>query len=107
MSNQNFKKINHVRFDMWLNKHSKLKQGFISVYDNEDFDPDINSSAYEIGRQMAIMAKTLGYKTKGGLIRRKPNSSEFAWVKTKVKELEHIARSLGYHPKQMTIRNVA
>ena len=84
-----------------------LKFGFLSVYNEEDFDPDINSSAYEIGRQMAIIAKAYGYKTKGGLIRRKPKSEEYAWVKTKLRELKYIARSLGYKSSGLKIRNVA
>lgn len=104
MSNHNRVQPRGVTFEYWLTKYETLKEGFISVYDEEPFDPDQNSSAYEIGRQMAIVAKQRGYKTKGALIRRQANSTKFAWVKTKRPELENIARSLGYAASSLTMR---
>lgn len=104
MSNHNRVQPRGVSFENWLTKYETLKMGFISVYDEEPFDPDQISSAYEIGRQMAIVAKQRGYKTKGSLIRRQPKSTKFAWVKTKRPELENIARSLGYAPSALTLR---
>lgn len=104
MSNHNRVEPRGVTFEYWLTKYETLKEGFISVYDGEPFDDSQNSSAYEIGRQMAIVAKQRGYKTKGALIRRQANSTKFAWVKTKRPELENIARSLGYAPSSLTLR---
>lgn len=104
MSNHNRVKPRGVSFEHWLTNYETLKTGFISVYDEEPFDPDQISSAYEIGRQMAIVAKQRGYRTNGALIRRQPKSDKFAWVKTKRGELENIARSLGYAPASLTLR---
>lgn len=104
MSNHDRVKPRGVSFESWLTKYETLKSGFISVYDDEPFNPDQSSSAYEIGRQMTIVAKQRGYRTKGSLIRRKANSARFAWVKTKRPELENIARSLGYAPASLTLR---
>lgn len=104
MSNHNRVQPRGVSFEYWLTKYEALKTGFVSVYDEEPFDCDNGSSAYEIGRQMAIVAKQRGYKTKGALIRRQPKSTQFAWVKTKRPELENIARSLGYAPSSLTLR---
>ena len=98
-------KSHSISFQTWLTSKHMLQVGFISVYDNEPFNPDFNSSAYEIGRQIAIEAKLLGYKTKGALIRRKPKSIEYAWVKTKYSVIELIAKSIGWRPSQMIIRN--
>lgn len=92
-----------VSFSFWLNKYSSLMKGFISIYESEPFDYDAGS-AYEIGRQMAIHAKACGHKTKGKLIRRKPNSQEFAWVKSQYKEIELIARGIGYPTSKLTMR---
>ena len=104
MSNHNRVQPRGVTFEYWLTKYETLKTGFISVYDGEPFDSEQNSSAYEVGRQMAIVAQQRGYKTKGALIRRVPKSDKFAWVKTKRPELENIARSLGYAASSLTLR---
>lgn len=104
MSNHNRVKPRPVTFEYWLTQHETLKEGFISLYDGEPFDDSKNSSAYEIGRQMAIVAKQRGYKTKGALIRRQANSTKFAWVKTKPPELDNIARSLGYATSSLILR---
>lgn len=92
-----------VSFSLWLNKYQSLMRGFISIYESEPFDYDAGS-AYEIGRQMAIHAKACGHKTKGKLIRRKPNSTEYVWVKSQYKEIELIARSLGFEPRKLVMR---
>lgn len=94
-----------VSFQVWLTSKRMLQVGFISIYENEPFNPEFNSSAYEIGRQIAVEAKLRGFKTKGGLLRRKPKSTEYAWVKTKYPELERIARSLGWRPSQLILRD--
>ena len=90
-----------ITAETWLNKHYQLKVGFVSVYDNEPFNHSNDSIAYELGRQMAIVAKASGHKTKGGLIRRKPNSNEFAWVGTKIREITYLVHSIGYKPAQL------
>ena len=104
MTSNHTGKTKTVSFEKWLTSKPGLKQGFISVYDNEPFDPDVVSSAYEIGRQIAIVAKTSGFKTKGALIRKKPNSSDYAWVKTKYPELNKFAKSLGFATRELVIR---
>lgn len=92
-----------VKFEIWADK-SNLKKGFISVYDEEPFDDTINSPAYEIGRQTAILAKARGYKTKGVLLRRKPKSTQYAWVKTKINILQELIMDLGWDAKRLVIR---
>lgn len=101
-SNQNFKRTT-ITFEYWVNKSYDFKVGFVSVYDNEAFDMSKDFVAYELGRQVAIIAKIKGHKTKGTLIRRKANSSEFAWVKTKMRVLEDIAWDMGFKPEHMAI----
>lgn len=82
MSNQFVGKPVNLSFAAWINAPG-IHKGILSVYADELFDYNDNRHSYEIGRQIAILAKTAGLKTKGSLIRKKPNSNTYAIVKTK------------------------
>lgn len=104
MTSNQAKKVTRISFDKWLNSRKGLRDGFISVYDNAEFNPE-GSSAYEVGRQIAILAKANGYKTKGILLRKKPNSDDYAWVKTRYRDIEALAQSLGFKRSKLLIRD--
>ena len=81
-----------------------LVYGFWAYYEDEPFDYDIDCLGYEIGRQLGAAAKGLGYTVKSQLIRRKPKSKEFYFMKNKVKILAQILYyEMGYSPLNLRI----
>ena len=87
----------HTSMERWL-QHPALKRGFLSIYNNEPFNDTLEISqalGYEIGRQIAVVAKANGYKTKGKLIRKVAKSERFDWVKTNKQVLIDIVYSLN------------
>lgn len=104
MTSNQANKIKVVNFDSWLNSKKGLREGFISVYDNAEFNSE-GSSSYEVGRQIAIIAKANGYKTKGILLRKKPKSDDYAWVKTRYRDIESLVRSLGFDTRKLLIKD--
>ncbi len=84
-----------------------LVYGFRCCYDNEPFDPEINCLGYEIGRQLGAAAKAVGYNVKSQLIRRKPNSKEFYFMKNKIKVLSQILYyEMGYRTQSLRITDL-
>lgn len=87
----------------WLNIPS-IHSGILSVYNGEPFNYDISSPGYEIGRQIAILAKSAGLKTRGTILRKKPNSQRMGIVKTKLPILNDILyRQIGFSAAQLKV----
>ena len=78
-----------VTLEIWIN-NPEIQRGILSLYAGEPFDDRVNSTGYEIGRQIAILAKNAGLMTRGAILRKKPNSNQMAIVKTKMKILSDI-----------------
>ena len=94
---------NSVTLEQWINAPS-IRRGILSVYAGEPFDYEQNSAGYEIGRQIAILAKSEGLRTRGSILRKKPNSEQMAIVKTKLSLLSSIVyRKLQFTPEQMRV----
>lgn len=89
-----------VSLEIWIN-NPQIQAGILSLYAGEPFDYKRNSTGYEIGRQIAILAKNAGLMTRGAILRKKPNSNQMAIVKTKMKILHDIV----YH--QLQLRELA
>lgn len=89
-----------VTLETWLN-NPQIQRGILSLYAGEPFDDKVNSLGYEIGRQIAILAKNAGLMTRGAILRKKPNSNQMAIVKTKMRILHNIV----YH--QLELRELA
>lgn len=89
-----------VTLETWLN-NPQIQRGIMSLYAGEPFDDRVNSTGYEIGRQIAILAKNAGLMTRGAILRKKPNSNQMAIVKTKMRILHDIV----YH--QLELRELA
>ena len=85
-----------VTLEVWIN-HPRIQAGILSVYAEEPFDYIKSSPGYDIGRQIAILAKVAGLKTRGAILRKKPNSTQMAIVKTKMPILHNIV----YHQLQL------
>lgn len=103
MSNDGLTDSKRVGIERWLNIDSAMIEGVLSVYAGDPFDYTRDSFAYELGRQIAVLAKTRGFKTKGTLVRRKPNSHQMAWVKTKINDIHSIVLELGHMPRSLSI----
>lgn len=89
-----------VSLETWIN-HPQIQIGILSIYAGEPFDDTRNSPGYEIGRQIAILAKNAGLMTRGAILRKKPNSSQMAIVKTKMQILHNIVY------RQLQLRELA
>lgn len=99
----NTRKGNKVTLEQWINTPG-IRKGILSVYANEPFDYDDNRAAYEIGRQIALLAKEAGLTTRGSVLRKKPNSQQMAIVKTKMPILsEIIYRRLNFKPDHLRV----
>jgi hypothetical protein len=97
------KENNTVPLERWINNRN-IRRGILSVYANEPFNYDDDSRGYEIGRQIAICAKAMGFKTRGTILRKKPNSEQMAIVKTKLKALTWIIYyDLGFSTGQLSV----
>lgn len=92
-----------VSLEQWINNPG-IRKGILSVYDNESFDYSDNRASYEIGRQIALLAKSAGLSTRGSILRKKPNSQMMAVVKTKMPILTNIVyRELMFTPSQLKV----
>lgn len=92
-----------VSLERWINTPG-IRKGILAVYANEPFDYGDNRMAYEIGRQIAVLAKASGLHTRGSVLRRKPNSQVMAVVKTKMPLLSDIIyRQLMFKPEQLKV----
>lgn len=92
-----------ITIERWLNTPG-IKKGILSLYANEPFDYEDNRGSYEIGRQIAILAKSKGLSTRGSILRRKPNSQVMAVVKTKLPILQNIIYyELRYETSQLSV----
>jgi hypothetical protein len=89
-----------VSLETWIN-HPQIQIGILSIYAGEPFDDTRNSPGYEIGRQIAILAKNAGLMTRGAILRKKPHSSQMAIVKTKMQILHNIVY------RQLQLRELA
>jgi len=89
-----------VSLETWIN-HPRIQEGILSLYAGESFDDTKDSPGYEIGRQIAILAKNAGLMTRGAILRKKPNSNQMAIVKTKMKILSDIVY------RQLQLRELA
>ena len=78
-----------VSLEAWIN-HPQIQKGILSLYAGEPFDDTKDSPGYEIGRQIAILAKNAGLMTRGSILRKKPKSNQMAIVKTKMQILSNI-----------------
>lgn len=103
MSNDGLAESKRVGIERWLNTDPAMIEGVLSVYAGDPFDYTRDSFAYEIGRQIAVLAKTKGFKTRGTLVRKKPNSQQMAWVKTKINDVHSIVLELGHMPRSLAI----
>lgn len=92
-----------VSVEQWINNPG-IRKGILSVYANESFDYEDNRASYEIGRQIAMLAKAAGLATRGSILRKKPNSQMMAVVKTKMPILTNIVyRELMFTPSQLKV----
>ena len=99
----NSPKGTQVTVEQWINNPG-IRRGILSVYANESFDYNDNRGSYEIGRQIAILAKAAGLSTRGAILRKKPNSQMMAVVKTKMPILTNIIyRELKFKPEQLRV----
>ena len=99
----NTRKGASVTLEQWINTPG-IRKGILAVYANEPFDYEDNRASYEIGRQIAILAKQEGLNTRGTILRKKPNSQQMAIVKTKMPILSEIVyRKLNYKPNQLRV----
>lgn len=88
---------NRYTFEDWVNR-AERKRGFLSYYNNEPFDYEGASAGYELGRQLAVMAKLDGLR-RGDVLRKKPKSDKYAFTKTKIVRLEQLAIAAGFRTK--------
>lgn len=92
-----------VTLERWINTPG-IRKGILAVYANEPFDYADNRASYEIGRQIAVLAKTAGLSTRGSVLRKKPNSQVMAIVKTKMPILSDIIyQQLMFRPEQLKV----
>jgi hypothetical protein len=92
-----------VGLEKWIN-HPSIQRGILSFYAGEPFDYDVVSPGYEIGRQIALLAKSHGLHTRGSILRRKANSQQMAIVKTKMTILHNIVyRELGFNSRRLAV----
>ncbi len=92
-----------VTLEQWINTPG-IRKGILAVYANDPFDYEDNRASYEIGRQIALLAKEAGLNTRGTILRKKPNSQQMAIVKTKMPILSEIVyRKLGFKPSQLIL----
>jgi hypothetical protein len=99
----NIPRGNKVTLEQWIN-HPGIRKGILSVYANESFDYEDNRGSYELGRQIAILAKEAGLSTRGAILRKKPNSNNMAIVKTKLPILTDIVyRQLMFKTSQLVV----
>lgn len=94
----NFHKGQTVSFETWLNKYPEKARGFMSVYSDEPFDYDTATSGYEIGRQLAVLAKLDGLR-RSDLVRKRPKMEAYAFTKTKMPQLQRLATQAGFFNK--------
>lgn len=103
MSNLVHTKTQNVTLEEWINNPG-IRKGILSIYANKDFDYNDNTASYELGRQIAILAKQAGLATRGSVLRKKPNSDRIAIVKTKLPILGRIVhQELMFKPKQLAL----
>lgn len=94
-----------ITLEKWINNIG-IRKGILSVYAGEPFNYDDNRASYEIGRQIAILAKANGLKTRGSILRKKPNSETMAIVKTKMPILKRIIYvELGFKSDQLSVEH--
>jgi hypothetical protein len=99
----NIPKGKQVAVEQWINNPG-IRKGILSVYANESFDYTDNRGSYEIGRQIALLAKAAGLSTRGTILRKKPNSQVMAIVKTKMPILTDIIyRQLMFKPEHLKV----
>lgn len=92
-----------VSLELWINNPG-IRKGILAIYSNEPFDYDDHRSSYEIGRQIALLAKASGLSTRGTVLRKKPNSNMMAIVKTKMPILSDIIyKQLMFRPEQLKV----
>lgn len=92
-----------VTLEQWINNPG-IRKGILSTYSGEPFDYEDNRASYEIGRQIALLAKSKGLRTRGSILRKKPNSQLMAIVKTKLPILQDIIYyQLGFKPSQLAV----
>lgn len=92
-----------VTLEQWINTPG-IRKGILAIYANEPFDYNDNRASYEIGRQITLLAKEEGLRTRGSILRKKPNSQQMAIVKTKLTVLSQIVYSkLGFSPDQLRV----
>ena len=91
-----------VPLEIWIND-PEIQKGILAVYANEPFSYDTTTRGYELGRQIAILAKKHGFSTRGSILRKKPNSTQMAIVRTKLSIVLHIIHELGFVGKQLGI----
>ena len=75
-------KANSVSLNHYLSNPS-IVYGFKSYYDDEPFDYTIECTGYEIGRQIAVIAKAKGYSRSQFLCRR-PHINELYFINTPI-----------------------
>lgn len=94
---------NTVTLEQWINTPG-IRKGILAVYAGEPFDYEDNRGSYEIGRQIAILAKQEGLNTRGTILRKKPKSEQMAIVKTKMTILSQIVyHKLEFRPDHLRI----
>ena len=99
----NTRKGSTVTLEQWLNNPG-IRKGILAFYAGEPFDYEDNRASYEVGRQIALLAKQEGLNTRGSILRRKPNSQQMAIVKTKMSIVSQIVyRKLGFKPSQLAL----
>jgi hypothetical protein len=100
---RNTRKGTSVGLEQWINNYY-IQQGILSFYAGKPFDYDRATPGYEIGRQIAALAYSKGLKTRGSILRKKPNSQQMAIVKTKMNILHNIVyRELGFHSSTLAV----
>lgn len=101
MSNIVGSNIKYLTFEQWVQR-PEFVRGFLSVYNDEPFDYDTGTRRYELGRQLAVMAKLDGLR-RSDLVRKKPKVDQYAFVKTRLSRLEALAAQAGIRGKFATV----
>jgi hypothetical protein len=94
----NMTKGRRVSFEDWLNMRPEKVRGFLSVYNDEPFDYESDTPGYEVGRQLAVLAKQDGLR-RSDLVRKRPKVEAYAFTKTKMGRLYQLAERAGFFNK--------
>jgi hypothetical protein len=92
----NIDRVKPLSFQLWVEKNSQfLVTGIISYYSNQPFPDDRCDNyqrAVELGRLIAASASSQGMTRKSDLIRKVPNKTYYAIMKSKIPSVRQILK---------------